>query len=538
MQTIQNPILPGFHPDPSIVRVGEDYYIATSTFEWFPGVLIYHSRDLVHWEFAASPLNRVSQLDMRGIPNSCGIFAPCLSWCDGLFYLIYTVVHTSSSLQDTHNYLVTCPTVDGEWSEPVYLNSTGFDPSLFHDSDGRKWLVNRDCDVRWFQSPRGGILMREYDPAARRLVGEEYRIFRTSGIVGAEGPHLYKRDGWYYLMLAEGGTDYNHVVSMARSRTITGPYEVDPQNPMLSSRDNPYNPLQKAGHASLVETPDGQWYIAHLVGRPLPNKGRCILGRETALQKVYWTEDGWLRLADGAFEPAKEVAAPGLPAHPFPSRPERDDFDRDVLGYPYQTLRVPLSPEVLSLTQRPGWVRLYGRDSLHSRYEQSLIARRQQAFCYTAQTKIDYTPQNYHQTAGLICLYDTDCFFYLYLTRSETGEKRLGILKSDLGRISYPVGAGVLVEEGILYLRAQVRYDQLRFFFSADEIHWQPIDPCFDHSILSDDYYIENGGYRFTGAFVGLCCQDCGSRDSYADFDYFEYREQALPPLSGLKEGR
>lgn len=144
MKTIRNPILPGFHPDPSIIRVGEDYYLATSTFEWFPGVLIYHSRDLAHWEFAAAPLNRISQLDLRGIPNSCGIFAPCLSWCEGTFYLIYTVVHTASSLQDTHNYLVTCPTIDGEWSEPVYLNSTGFDPSLFHDADGRKWLVNRD----------------------------------------------------------------------------------------------------------------------------------------------------------------------------------------------------------------------------------------------------------------------------------------------------------------------------------------------------------------------------------------------------------
>ena len=526
MKTIHNPVLLGFHPDPSILRVGDDYYIATSTFEWFPGVLIYHSRDLIHWEFAAAPLNRTSQLDLRGVPNSCGIFAPCLSWCGGVFYLIYTVVHTASSLQDNLNYLVTCSTIDGEWSEPIYLNSTGFDPSLFHDEDGRKWLVNRDCDVRGFQSPRGGILMREYDPRQKRLTGPEYRIFRTSGIVGAEGPHLYRHNGWYYLMVAEGGTDCNHVVTVARSRTLQGPYEVDPQNPMLSSRDNPWNPMQKAGHASLVETQNGEWYLAHLVGRPLPSKGRCILGRETALQKVVWNQEGWLRLADGRFEPALETEAPSLPEHPFPSLPQRDDFDREELGYPYQTLREPLPESVLTLKERPGWLRLYGRESLHSLYTQSLVARRQQAFRYTAQTKIEYNPQNYHQTAGLVCLYDTDNFFYLYLTRAETGEKRVSILCSDLGRISYPVGSGVQVEEGALFLRACVKDDQLRFFFSGDGQAWQPIGPCFDHSILSDDYYMERCGYRFTGAFVGLCCQDCGDRTSYADFDYFEYREQ------------
>lgn len=532
MRTIQNPILPGFHPDPSIIRVGDDYYLATSTFEWFPGVAIYHSRDLVHWEFAAWPLRRVSQLDMRGIPSSCGIFAPCLSWCDGTFYLIYTIVRTASSMQDTHNYLVTCDSIDGDWSEPIYLGSTGFDPSLFHDADGRKWLVNRDCDVRWFQSPRGGILLREYDPAAQKLVGPEHRIFRTSGIIGAEGPHLYRHGGYYYLMLAEGGTDCNHVVSMARSRSITGSYEVDPENPMLTSRDDPFLPLQKAGHASLVETQDGQWYIAHLVGRPLPNKGRCILGRETALEKVFWSEDGWLRLSHGGYTPALTVEAPDLPEHPYPALPVRDDFDRDTLGYPYQTLRVPLTHQIMTLTERPGWLRLYGRDSLHSRYEQSLVARRQQAFCYIAETKIDYTPENYHQTAGLICIYDTECFFYLYLTRAEDGKKRLGILKSDLGRISYPVGAGIEVPEGAYYLLAAVHYDQLRFCASPDGTVWEPIGPCFDYSILSDDYYIENGEYRFTGAFVGLCCQDCGVRDSHADFDYLDYREEDPGRLS------
>src|SRR5699024_740824 len=161
MTMIQNPVLRGFHPDPSIIRVGEDYYIAVSTFEWFPGVLIYHSRDLAHWEFVTAPLNRVSQLDLRGIPNSCGIFAPCLSYSDGIYYLIYTIVKTKGGFHDSDNYLVTTTDIAGEWSEPVYLNSTGFDPSLFHDRDGRKWLVNRDCDTRSYVAETDGILMRE-----------------------------------------------------------------------------------------------------------------------------------------------------------------------------------------------------------------------------------------------------------------------------------------------------------------------------------------------------------------------------------------
>ncbi len=525
MKALQNPVLRGFHPDPSIVRVGEDYYLATSTFEWFPGVAVYHSKDLVHWRFAAFPLTRTSQLDLRGVPSSCGVFAPCLSWSDGLFYLIYTVVKTESVFQDTDNYLVTAPDIQGPWSEPVYLNSTGFDPSLFHDADGRKWLVNRDCDTRLYQEPRGGILLREYDPVQKRLVGPERRIYRSEKIIGAEGPHLYRRGSYYYLLLAEGGTDTNHVATVARSRSLFGPYECDPETPLLTSRDDPWNPLQKAGHASLVETQTGQWYIAHLVGRPLPHKGTCILGRETALQQVEWTEDGWLRLAGGGREPRLTVPAPDLPESPAETLPERDDFDRETLGYPYQTLRIPLSGDVLSLTERPGFLRLHGRDSLHSKYEQALVARRQQDFCFHAETTVEFEPKNYHQMAGLILLYDTESFYYLYLTRDEAGRKRLNVMQSVLGSVSYPLGAGIVIpEEGPVRLRARVRYDVLQFGYQAgDQDQW--LEQRYDYAVLSDDYAIARNHWRFTGAFVGLCCQDFYDHTAYADFDDFTYRE-------------
>lgn len=534
MNSIVNPILPGFHPDPSILRVGKDYYIATSTFEWFPGVLIYHSRNLKDWKFIASPLTRISQLNMKGIPSSCGIFAPCLSWSDGVFYLAYTVVKTDSDFQDTDNYLVTANDISGPWSEPIYLNSTGFDPSLFHDEDGKKWLVNRDCDTRGYQREKGGILLREYDPERRKLVGPEYRIYRSKKIPGAEGPHLYRHGGYYYLLLAEGGTDCNHVATLARSKELTGPYICAPNTPFLTSRDHPFYPFQKAGHASLVQTSEGEWYIAHLIGRPLPNKGVCILGRETAIQKVRWTEDGWLELAQGGTLPAQVVPLP----HLFSEAPDendgksagrsfQDDFDRCELGYPYQTLRMPLPESVATLTQRPGFLRLYGRDNLHSHDLQSLVARRQQAFCCTVRTVMEYQPQNYHQAAGLICMYDTENFYYLYVTRDEDGTKRLGILSSVYRKLDWPLGEGIPLPEGMrIVLEARIRYDRLQFFYSLeDPASRTAVGPVLDYSVLSDDWYIQRGVYRFTGTFVGVCCQDCYDRSSYADFDTFVYLE-------------
>ena len=230
---IRNPILPGFNPDPSIVRVGDDYYIATSTFEWYPGVQIHHSRDLVNWRLLTRPLRRASQLNMLGDPDSCGVWAPCLTRSDGLFWLIYTDVKrygrttvggaSGASLRDFHNYLVTCPSIDGEWSDPVYLNSSGFDPSLFHDDDGRKYLVNQLWDHRPGRNRFAGIVLQEYEHGSRQLIGERKNIFAGTSIGFTEAPHLYKRNGWYYLVTAEGGTGWGHAMTMARSRSLYRP---------------------------------------------------------------------------------------------------------------------------------------------------------------------------------------------------------------------------------------------------------------------------------------------------------------------------
>jgi xylan 1,4-beta-xylosidase len=304
---ISNPIIPGFNPDPSFVRVEGDYYIATSTFEWFPGVQLHHSRDLVHWRLIGHALTRTTQLDLRGVANSGGVWAPSLSYCEGQFWLIYTNVRTCGMgrpFKDVGIYLTTAASISGPWSEPVFLNAIGFDPSLFHDDDGRKWLVNMVWDFRPGRPRFGGIVIQEYDPLAQRLVGPMTNILDKTGIL-IEGPNLYKHGGWYYLMLAEGGTGWNHGISMARSRRLLGPYELDPQAAVLTSRDDEWNPLQKAGHGELAQTPAGEWYLAHLASRPLGqgDARRCILGRETCLQKIEWSPDGWLRLSDGGWHP-------------------------------------------------------------------------------------------------------------------------------------------------------------------------------------------------------------------------------------------
>ena len=527
MTTIRNPILPGFHPDPSICRAGDDYYIATSTFEWFPGVEINHSRDLVHWRLIARPLDRLSQLDMRGNFSSGGIWAPCLSLADGLFWLIYTDMKTScKGIWDAPNYLVTAPEITGPWSDPVYLNSSGFDPSLFHDDDGRKWLVNMLGDHRKGRNRFGGILLQEYSPAQKRLVGPIRNIFAGTELGFTEGPHIYKHRGYYYLMTAEGGTSYKHAVTLARSRKIDGPYQVDPENPMLTSRDDPSLPLQKAGHASLTETQDGQWYLAHLCGRPIAEHRRCILGRETAIQKVFWSDDGWLRLDSGGREPRLEVPGPNLPACIFPPEPRRDDFDSPTLAGCFQSLRVPVDESWLNLTVRRGHVRLFGGQSLASVHRQSLIARRVQAFKCCAVTSVEFEPDNFQQMAGLVAIYNAENWCYLHVTHEERLGKCLRISSMDNREYDEPAGLDVALPAGPVRLKLKLDHDKLEFFYgmgnssasAADK--WTPLGVTYDASKLSDDYI---RGPAFTGAFFGICCQDLSGTKRPADFDWFEY---------------
>jgi xylan 1,4-beta-xylosidase len=536
-QKIQNPILRGFNPDPSIVRVGDDYYIATSTFEWYPGVQIHHSRDLAHWRLLTRPLRRASQLNMLGNPDSCGIWAPCLSYADGVFYLICTDVKRygrttqggagGASLRDFHNYLVTSPDIDADWSDPVYLNSSGFDPSLFHDDDGRKYLLNMIWDFRPGHNRFAGIALQEYSHEKRSLTGPSHTIFQGTPIGFTEGPHLYKRNGYYYLLTAEGGTGWGHAVTMARSRTLTGPYELHPDVYILTSRHRPDMELQRAGHADLVETQTGDVYMVHLCGRPLPNRGRCTLGRETAIQRMKWSEDDWLRTADGRGLPCLEVPAPALPLHKFAEAPAREDFDTVQLPPQFQWLRSPWPDELFSLTERPGHLRLFGRESIGSLFRQSLVARRQQSHCYSARTMVDFEPGQFQQMAGLVCYYNSLKYHYLYISHDASLGRHIRVMsclpdqvQADVFSAQFPVP-----KNGPVQLRVEVDYERLLFAYRTNDGDWQWLPGPYDASILSDEAG-PAGNPNFTGAFVGMCCQDLAGAHCTADFDYFYYRDR------------
>jgi xylan 1,4-beta-xylosidase len=530
MKTIQNPILKGFNPDPSILRVGPDYYIATSTFEWFPGVQIHHSQDLVNWRLITRPLADKRQLDMIGVADSGGVWAPCLTYSEGQFYLVYSIVTQwrKDPYKIVDNFLVTAESITGEWSDPIYLNSSGFDPSLFHDPDGRKYLVSMEWDHRRMKEMKdrfSGILLQEYCVKRRSLVGPVKKIFAGSSIGHVEGPHIYKRNGYYYLLTAEGGTEYNHAVTMARSESIEGPYQTHPENPVLTSAGNPELALQKAGHGSLVETPDGDWYMAHLCSRPIDGK-HCILGRETALQKCIWGKDGWLYLSSGDSSPSIETSAPTESLTESTQEMDWDgQFNQKDLDIHFQSLRQPKTEDWLSLTERPGWLRLTGGEPTTSLFRQSMIARRVQEFQIQAETAIDFNPINFKQMAGLIAYYDTDNHYYCRISHTKNLGRTLNVIQTRIGESYELLTTEIpLPAEGIIHLRVHLDYMDIGFDYSLDGEVWQQVIRKLPSIILSDDFHT----LSFTGAFVGICAQDQVQKSIPAYFKYFTYQEGGL----------
>jgi xylan 1,4-beta-xylosidase len=523
-KVITNPILKGFNPDPSILRVGNDYFIANSTFEWFPGVQIHHSKDLIHWKLIKRPLDRISQLNMLGNPDSGGIWAPCLSYSDGLFYLIYTDVKywLRDPYKIPYNYLVTAPDIMGPWSEPVLLNGSGFDPSLFHDDDGRKWFVNIVWDHRKQNNRFSGILLQEFCPKTHKLIGPVKNIFKGTPIGLVEGPHLYKRNGYYYLLTAEGGTQYEHAATIARSRSIEGPYELHPENPLLSSWKHPEAPLQKAGHGSLVENEQGEWYLAHLCGRPIDGT-HCTLGRETAIQKCIWKDDDWIYLEHGTSVPVAETPAPAVADYPLiKTSPWDGRFSPEQLDIHFQSLRRPITDEWLSLTERPGWLRLRGQEPTVSLFRQSLIARRVQSFNIEASTSVDFQPDTFQQMAGLIAYYDTENHYYLRISHDEQMGKNLNIIATDAAKSTELLQDDIsLPEMGVIGLKLIFHKADLQLFYATEKDKWIEIGPKLNGAILSDDY----SNLGFTGAFVGLCAQDISGAQKPADFNFFNYNE-------------
>ncbi len=537
MAKIFNPILTGFHADPSICSANGEYVIANSTFEWYPGVELHRSKDLKTWTPVPSPLSEKRLLDMAGNQASCGIWAPCLSYSDGMYWLIYTNVRSwnSGPWKDCPNYLTTAKSLEGPWSDPVFLAASGFDPSLFHDDDGRKWYVSMEWDYREF-GPRqfSGICVQEYSVEQKKLVGEVRKIFLGTDIGLVEGPHITKKNGYYYIMAAEGGTCYEHAETVARSKNLFGPYEVHPNNPLISAYGRDDAPVLRSGHGQWCDSINGKkTYFVFLGGRPLPGTDRCVLGRETNIAEIEWKDDWpYIKMPDGSLDnvPPKYIEVEGgedvLPGHGMVFAAEKYTFvNKDFLA-DFKTLRLPLDEKRFSLTERPGFLRIHGGQSPSSRYEQSLLARRQTDFSFEAETKFSFNPVNFQQFAGMVYRYDEDTQYLCVVTRDEVKGKVLQVytvMPDAQGPYNFFRDMEVTLEEDKpVYIRLCVDKTKGFFCWSQDGKNFRKIRPLLDVTKLSDEAF----GQGFTGAFVGMYCADLISYSNYADYEYFSYKRK------------
>lgn len=539
---IKNPILSGFNPDPCICRKGEDYYMAVSSFEWFPGIPVYHSKDLKNWELYTHVLTDDSVVDLKKLPSAKGIWAPCLTYCEkeDLFYVVYGVMNSMNARYfDVDNYLITAKNIKGPWSEPVYIHSSGFDASILHDDDGRKYIVSLEWETREGYEKPGAICMVEYSKEKKEIVGYPKRIWSGGTDRGCiEAPHLTKRGDYYYIMCAEGGTGYGHSVTMGRAKNVWGPYEGDPTNPILTSipgdfyeRHDPdhlkpkyFNPesvLQKSGHGSYVETQLGEVYMVHLTARPFVPELRCTLGRETAIQKMKWTDDGWLRMYDDSNLAKEYVEESKLPEYKVPEIPDLDDFDSEELGLQYYAPRI-MPSSFADVKARPGYVRIRGQESRCSLNKVSILARKLTSVYATVTTKMEFKPEVHQHSAGLIMYYDNMNYIYLRKYYSETlGQSALSVIHLENGEKTEFLNTRIPVEECPVYLRLKVEGRQSYFEWSYDGENYKKIGKVFDTTKFSDEY-CKYG--EFTGTFVGLTCADRVLHKHYADFDFFDYK--------------
>ncbi|MGI5459018.1 family 43 glycosylhydrolase [Streptomyces sp. CA-249302] len=540
MTLLHNPVIRGFAPDPSLVRVGDWYHVATSSFEWFPTIPIHRSRDLAHWEYAGHVRGAAPGGSLAGVPDSGGIWAPSLSWDGERFWVVYAVVRSvGTPYFDTDVYVSTATDVSGGWTAPRRVASHGFDPALFHH-EGRLWLLNLQNDHRPDGDRFAGIVLTELDRGTLAPGGDTHLLLQHERLI--EGPKLLAKDGMFYLVLAEGGTGFEHGVRVARSRALTGPYELD-DRPLLTSRDDPSQPLQKAGHAELVQTPSGDWVLSHLTARPLhtPAGPRCTLGRETAIQKVTWEPDGWPRLAHGGHHPAVEVDVPTTPMTPTtpttpptsPTPPKQADAQPPTppqpLSWPWSTLRSAPDPSWADTGARPGWIRLRGRHGPESRWAHSLLAQRITEHRAEAEVTVEAGPRTFTQAAGLVLWYNTEAYLSLDVTWAEpAGEGQHGQQWRGGGRTVLALTErdedgtrqAALVEVGTdvpLTLGATVDGAEARFWYLRDGVR-TPIGPPLDFARLSDDH---GSRLRFTGAMAGIHAVDLVDAGFHADFTGF-----------------
>ncbi|GAK41066.1 beta-xylosidase [Paenibacillus sp. TCA20] len=550
MTVIQNPIIPGMAPDPSIIRVGEVYYIATSTFHWNPGIQIFKSTDLAHWQLISHVLKN-GEINLRGTNTPAGIWAPHLSYDSSTnkYWLAFShMLNMAGREFNSDSYAVWAEDINGPWSDPIYLTSIGFDPAIFHDEDGRHYISTLEWETRQGYQAPGHIVIAEADLEQGGIIGKWHRVtqgFTSRGCV--EAPQVYKHNGYYYLIQAAGGTGYAHGVEIGRSKSIFGPYEPHPSaEPIITSSPrhlfslgdpdaghfemyNPQSIMQKAGHGSLVQTQTGEWYIAHLMSRPLEGTLLNPLGRETSIQKMKWTEDGWLEMEDGTNVAKMEVQGmQGVPLSTKITHDVFDHFDDNTYDIHFMTPYRDQGAAWVNTTERAGHLRIHGENSFFSQVNPAIMATRATSFHYKFQTKLEFHPDHYSETAGMGLYYDSNNWLYAHLTHSEASNCTvLQLLQAKLGKRIEFVHHHISVPEGVVELKAVYRSGIVDFYYRlSDDMDWKVLADGLDAAYLSDEGVNgepgEIGG--FTGLFNFIGTVDSHQHDSFADFDYYSVK--------------
>ncbi|MEF9960838.1 MAG: glycoside hydrolase family 43 protein [Niameybacter sp.] len=506
-----NPIQRGFFPDPSIVRVGEDYYMVNSTFQYFPAIAISHSRDLVHWQVIGHAITNNDDLDLSNIPDSHGIWAPDISYHDGKFYIFATLRLNGDGSRDNNvlrrQLMMVSENPEGPYSRPVSLEVDDIDPSHFIDDDGTHYMI----------IAAGAKIVKLSDDCTK-VLSEPISAWEGTGERCSEGPHIMKKDGYYYAIVAEGGTGYGHGVNVGRSKNLLGPYENCPYNPVMRQTD-PQASIQRAGHGKLVQTQKGDWWMVYLCGRP--NQGNyTTVGRETALDPVSWTEDGWFIVNEGK-GPSTVQTVPDLEEYLF-ERSTLDGFDEEKLGLEWEFVRNP-DNSAWSLAERKGHMRLWTRDGqLFERRAKNTLLRREQELSYTASTKLEFEPSKDGEQAGLTCYYSTATYVRWSLCYEGGRKLQLVINRNQGEEVIQTIDH---VQLGAIYLKVVVEKLTRSFYYSYDGENWT-LGGVLENCIYLCDEGVPNDPKRHTGTLVGIYANNggCGSRIP-ADFDWFKYED-------------
>lgn len=515
-----NPVITGFFPDPSVVRVGDDYYCVNSTFEYFPGIIISHSKDLIHWQQIGHVFSKSEDLDLTKFWDGMGIWAPDISYYKGEFYIFYCTVQLKKdrSYNVRGNYMVKSKSINGPWSKPVQLTDNGNDPSHFVDSDGEHYMLYAAG------IPQGnGTKIVKLNKECTQIVEGPFWLETEGKKAAPEGPHLIKKDGYYYLtMAASGGLFNGHHMLVARSKNVYGPYVNSPYNPSLTQKNsNAINFHQ--GHGKIFATQNNEWFTMVISQRWLPgflkgkpaSKGISQLGRETSLIRLEWTADGWPK--DKPSRQALDIdVKPNLPEHIVTNKIS-DEFGGTKIGLPWQFRRNPIDSNI-SLTQRKGWLRIYSGDyDLDTLLGRNVLLQRERWLQYTAVTKLSFNPKTKEQ-AGITCHYDTKTYAKLGLQRDSLGKLQLVLEEMKYGVPSINTITSNIKQTN-LYLKITVDKLRREFYYSYDNKTWLPAGVIADAAYLSDQ---GTPNWGFMGMMVGIYSFNRGTGKRIpADFDWF-----------------